>query len=175
MKFQNVNGRRYYEQEEKDWLIENYPKLGVKETTRQFNERFNHNKNAKTLQKYCCHRLGLKVPKEVTLALKSAPIGYSFRNCRGEWKVKTEDGWIPLAHLYQNVPKGYIAFHLDGNNDNNSPDNIVVIPNGLQTTARNYNMLSEDPTITRTALTWCELYKMLKAYNTRLVLEENLD
>jgi len=175
MKFQNVNGRRYYEQEEKDWLIENYPKLGVKETTRQFNELFNHNKNEIAIKRYCAYRLGLRVSREVTIALKSAPIGYKYRDCRGVWKIKTEDGWIPLAHLYQNVPKGYIAFHLDGNQDNNEPDNIIVIPNGLQTTARNYDMVSENPIITKTALTWCELYKLLKDYNKRLVLEEDLD
>ena len=144
----NINGRRYYEEEEKEWLRENYPKLGVKETTRQFNERFNHNKKAMAIKKYCKFWLNLSVPKEVTLELKSVPIGYSYKNCRGEWRVKTENGWIPLSHLNREVPKGHIAFHLDGDIDNNSPENIAIIKNGIQTIARNCELLSENPTIT---------------------------
>lgn len=161
MKFQNVNGRRYYEQEEKDWLRENYPKLGLKETTRQFNERFNHNKNEVAIKGYCNHHLKISVPKEVTITLKSSPVGYVFKNCRGEYKIKTKEGWKPLTHTYEEVPNGYIAFHLDGNKENNSPDNIAIIKNGVQTTLRNFDMLSENADITRVGITWCELYKAL--------------
>lgn len=158
----NVTGRRFYEESEKEWLCENYPRLGSKETTRQFNERFNHNKKEMAIKRYCRFWLNLSVPKEVTLELKSAPIGYSYKNCRGEWRVKTENGWIPLSHLNREVPKGHIAFHLDGDIDNNSPENIAVIKNGIQTIARNCELLSENPTITSVALTWAELYSELK-------------
>lgn len=155
------NGKRNYTQTEKDWLVENYPRLGQEETVRQFNKIFNHKKDKKTLQRYCSHHLKVHVLKEVTMSLKSVPIGYKYKNCRGEWKIKTKEGWKPLSHMYEEVPKGYIAFHLDGNLDNNSPDNIVIIKNGVQTTLRNFNMLSENANITRVGITWCELYRAL--------------
>lgn len=158
----NVTARRFYEENETEWLIENYPKLGTHEATRQFNERFNRNKNRTAIQRYCTHALGLTVDKEVTRGLKSVPIGYSYRNCRGEWKIKTEEGWKILTHTIKEVPKGYMAFHLDGDSDNNSPENIAVIKNGIQTIARNCNMISENPTITSVGLTWSELYSELK-------------
>lgn len=161
-KFQNVNGRRYYEEEEKEWLRENYPKLGVKETTKQFNKLFNHNKNEMAIKKYCGHRLNLRVQKEVTLSLKSVPVGYTFKDCRGDWKIKTEEGWKSLTHTIKKPKKGYILFHLDGNRDNNSPENIVLVKNGMQTIARNAGLLSENPHITKAALKWSELYSVLK-------------
>ena len=158
----NVTGRRFYEEQEKEWLIENYPVLGTKEATRQFNERFNHNKSCNSLKRYCSQRLGLSVPKEVTIKIKNYPVGYIRRNCRGVWFVKTENGWENLTHTLLDVPKGHIVFHLDGNSDNNSPENLVAVKNGIQTIARNCNVLSEDANISRVGITWAELYSELK-------------
>ena len=164
----NVTGRRFYEENEKEWLRENYPKLGVKETTRQFNALFDHNKNERAIKKYCRHRLGLNVPKEKTIELKSVPIGYKYRNCRGEWRIKTDQGWKRLSHTIVDVPKGCIAYHLDGNRENDAPENLRVIKNGIQTIARNCEVLSEDPTITSVGLTWSELYSELKKQKGRV-------
>ena len=165
----NVTARRFFEEDEKQWLIENYPKLGMKETTRQFNEKFNHNKTCQTLRTYCSRHLGLRVPKEVTKGIKNYPIGHVRRNCRGVWYVKTEEGWKLLTHTMMEVPKGHLVFHLDGNGDNNSPENLVVIKNGIQTIARNCNVISEDPTITSVGLTWSELYSELKKRSVKYV------
>ena len=161
-KFQNVNGRRYYEENEKQWLRENYPVLGVKETTRQFNEKFDHNKNEIAIKRYCRHHLGVGVPKERRYATRTSPIGYTYKNCRGEWKVKTENGWIPLSHLHKEVPKGSVAIHLDRDADNNDPENIVIVKNGIQTVLRNSGLWSEDPQITSVAITWAELYQLMR-------------
>ena len=160
----NVTARRFFEEKEKEWLRKNYSKLGTVEATRQFNERFNHNKTCKTLKRYCSQWLGLHVDKETTSRIKSRPIGSTYKNCRGVWKIKTEDGWKTLSHTLKEVPKGHIAFHLDGDTDNNSPENIAVIKNGIQTIARNCEVLSEDPTITSVALTWAELYSEMKKH-----------
>lgn len=165
MKFQNVNGRRYYEDEEKQWLIENYPVLGITETTKQFNEKFGHDKKISTLKRYCVMRLGLKVSDERKAHRyddQTAKVGDTYRNCRGEWKIKTESGWKPLSHIHGDVPKGCIAYHLDGNLDNNDKDNIAVIRNGIQTIIRNEGLQSENSEITRTAVCWAELYSLLK-------------
>lgn len=158
----NVTARRFYEKEEIEWLRENYSRLGIKETTRQYNELFNHNKTCLTIKAYCARELGLRVDKETTTNIKSHPVGHIRRNCRGVWFIKTEDGWEILSHTLKEVPKGHIAFHLDGNLDNNDPDNIAVIKNGIQTIARNNKLVSENPTITSVGLTWSELYSTLK-------------
>ena len=158
----NVNGRRFYEMEEIEWLKENYPKLGARETCRQFNERFDHDKKPKSLSQYCRHYLGLNISKEKWLELKSVPVGYKYKNKRGDWYIKTEQGWSLLTHTVKEVPKGHIAYFLDGNHDNVSPENIAVIRNGIHTIAQNYGLVSEDPTITSVGLTWSELYSELK-------------
>ena len=158
----NVTARRFYEEREKQWLIENYPKLGIKETTRQFNEKFNHNKDCRAVKRYCSQWLGLTVPKETTKQIKNHPVGYIRRNRQGVWYIKTETGWELLTHTILEVPKGHLAFHLDGNGDNNSPENLVVVRNGIQTIARNNNLVSENPTITSVGITWSELYSELK-------------
>lgn len=158
----NVTGRRFYEADEIQWLKENYSKLGARETCRQFNKLFDRDKNFKSLSTYCKRSLGLSISKEKWLELKSAPIGYKYKSVRGDWYIKTEQGWELLTHTIKKVPKGHIAFHLDGNFDNNAPENIAVIRNGIHTIARNCNVLSEDPTITSVGLTWSELYSELK-------------
>ena len=165
MKFQNVNGRRYYEEEEKQWLRENYPHLGMHETTRQFNAKFNHNKVAKSLQRYCTQRLGLSVTDEYIENKRywfASEVGTISKNCRGVWRIKTENGWMPLARsMFDDVPEGHIVVHLDCNQDNNEKENLIVIRNGVQTTLRNLGMWSENAHITETAIKWYELYEEL--------------
>ena len=158
----NVNGRRFYEPEEIEWLKENYEKLGAKETCRRFNELFDRDKTPKSLSMYCRNTLGLSISKDKWLEFKSVPVGYKYKNKRGDWYIKTENGWELLTHTIKEVPKGHIAFFLDGNHDNTSPDNIAVIRNGIHTIAQNYRLVSENPTITSVGLTWSELYSELK-------------
>lgn len=168
MKFENVNGRRYYEEEEKVWLVENYPILGISETTRRFNEKFNRNKSISTLKRYCVMHLGLKVTNERKSHRYDAitsDVGTVSQNCRGEYKVKTENGWISAAHSIVDVPRGFVAIHLNGDKGDNSLDNIAVVKNGIQTILRNCNMWSSDREITKTGIAWCELYKLLEGEN----------
>ena len=165
MKFQNVNGRRDYEEEEKEWLRANYPHLGMHETAKQFNAKFNHNKNPKSLQRYCTQKLGLSVTEEYNQNKRywfTAEIGTVSKNVRGEWKIKTEQGWIPLTRsMFDDIPEGHIVVHLACNKDNNEPENLIVLRNGIQTTLRNLGMWSTDARITETAIKWHELYEEL--------------
>lgn len=162
----SVNLSREYSQEEKQWLCDNYPHLGMKETTKQFNEKFNRNKKPKTLQRYCTQRLNLNVTQDYLENKRywfTSAIGTISKNCRGEWKIKTENGWELLTRsMFENIPDGYIVVHLDCNKDNNEKDNLVMIKNGVQTTLRNWGMWSENAKITETALKWYELYVLLK-------------
>lgn len=164
MKYHNVNGRRYYELEEIEWLKENYPHLSGAETTRLFNLTFNHNKTVSSLRRYCTHRLGLHITEERRKERYSgADVGYVFRNCRGEYLIKTESGWEKLTHhICGKVPKGYCVIHLNGDKDDNSPDNLMLVKNGIQTIMRNAGLWSGNKEISRTAVKWCELYQVLK-------------
>lgn len=158
-----LEAERYYTEEMKEWLIRNYPKIGRTKATKEFNEIFHTDKHPKTLEKYC-HKLGIRVDEERKVNRYDEfrkPIGHTFRNCRGEWKIKTENGYIPLTHYKREVPKGYVAIHLDRNPDNNEANNIAVVKNGIQTIMINQNMYSENADITRCALVWSELYKLL--------------
>ncbi len=162
MKFQNVNGRRYYEEDEKQWLREHYSSLSGKELARQFNEKFNHRKEVKSLQRYCSQRLKLKTDRDQYSDMRSA-IGTISKNCRGEYKIKTKKGWEKLTHhICGNVPRGYFVIHLNGNKEDNRPENLMAVKNGIQTIMRNAGLCSSDIEISRTAVRWAELYSALK-------------
>lgn len=162
MKFQNVNGRRYYEENEKQWLREHYSFLSNKELTRQFNEKFNHNKTVATLRRYCSQWLSLKSEYDI-YADRRSDIGTISKNCRGEYKIKTKKGWEKLTHhICRNVPRGYFVIHLNGNKEDNRPENLMAVKNGIQTIMRNAGLCSSDIEISRTAVRWAELYSALK-------------
>ena len=161
----NVTGNRYYTDEQKQWLIENYPKLGKVETAKRFAAEFGIVRKPKSLQRYCTHGLGLSVTEKRSKERyeeMSADVGTISKNCRGEWKIKTEHGWEKLSRYGKDIPKGYVAIHLDRNADNNEPDNIAIVPNGIQTIMRNENIWSENTEVSRTSVEWAMLYKALK-------------
>ena len=153
---------RYYTDEQKEWLREYYPKYGSKETSRMFEEEFGKYVKPQTLKRYCRVWLGCSVLREVQYGSMTAPIGTISENCRGEVKVKTENGWIKATHLNVDVPKGMVAFNLDGNKYDNSAENIAITTNSKFRTLRNNNMWSIDRELTKTGLLWCDLNELLR-------------
>lgn len=157
--------RKLYSDEEKQFLIDNYPNLGIYETAKQFNKKFNRNKDPKTLMKYCQHGLGLHVTDEYQKKrYERSKIGDTYENCRGVQFIKTENGWIPLTHyiIGEEIPEGCFVFHLDEDKSNNDKDNLIVLRNGVQTSLRNMGMWSEHKEITKTAIKWFELKEELQ-------------
>lgn len=172
-KFENVNCRRYYEENEKEWLRAHYSEYSRTELAERFNALFDHHKAPKTLQRYCTKWLGLHSDRDQYEDIRSE-IGSISRNCRGEYLIKTADGWKKLTHkICGKVPKGYVVVHLDGNKDNNSAENLLAVKNGIQTIVRNAGMWSEDAEISRTAFKWAELYDLLKREGINLNEREN--
>ena len=172
-KFENVNGRRYYEAEEKEWLKAHYSTLSGKELAEQFNAKFDHNKGVKSLQHYCTRWLGINSDRDRYEERRCKP-GAIIKNCRGEYLIKTKSGWKYLTHqIIGKVPKGYVVVHLDGNKDNNSADNLIAVKNGIQTIVKNAGMWSENAEISRTAFKWAELYDLLKREEVNLNEREN--
>ena len=153
---------RFYTQEQKEWLRENYPKLGSKETSRLLFELYGRKVNPTAIKKYCRNRLGCSVSKEVRYGGFTSPIGTVSENCRGEVKVKTEKGWIKATHSMVEVPKGMVAFNLDGNKYDNSPENIGITTNSKFRTLRNNGFWSNDRELTKTGLLWCDLNELLE-------------
>ena len=153
---------RYYTGEQKEWLAAHYPKLGSKETSRLFEQEFGKAVKPATLKRYCRVWLGCKVPKEVQYRATTHPIGTIAENCRGEVKIKTEKGWIKATHSEVDVPKGMIAFNLDGDKYNNSPENIGITTNSKWRTLRNNGFWSRDRELTKAGLLWCDLKEALE-------------
>lgn len=156
---------RKYTQEEKKWLKETYPAHGKKETARLFKEKFGIDVTPATLGRYCRVWLKCSVPKDVQYRSMTMPIGTVSMNCRGEVKVKTEEGWIKATRQFVAVPKGMIAFNLDGNKYDNTPENIGITTNSKFRTLRNNGFWSNDREITKTGLLWCDLKEALDRKN----------
>lgn len=162
MKFQNVNGRRYYEENEKQWLREHYGSLSCKELTKQFNQTFDHNKTVSTLKRYCERWLNLRSDRD-RYADRRKGVGAIIKNIREEYFVKTDKGWKKLTHqICGNVPKGHFVIHLNGNKNDNRKENLMAVRNGIQTIMRNAGICSTDIEISRTAVRWAELWSALK-------------
>lgn len=153
---------KHFSDEEKRFLCETYPHVGSKETTRLFNEKFNRCLKPSNIKSYCRRGLGLRVPKNVQYRSITAPIGTISENCRGEVKVKTEDGWIKATHSKVNVPKGMIAFNLDRDKYNNDPENIGITTNSKFRFLRNNGFWSEEREITKTGLLLCDLHELME-------------
>lgn len=153
---------RYYTEEQKAWLKECYPKHGSKETSRLFEEMFGRQVKPATMKRYCRRWLGCSVSKEVQYGRITSPIGTISTNCRGEVKVKTENGWIKATHQNVDVPDGMIAFNLDGDKYNSDVENIGITTNSIFRSLRNNGFWSTDREITKTGLLCCELERLLK-------------
>ena len=166
-----------YTDEQKEWLKEFYPKHGVKETQREFNEKFNADKTISAIKqaglKYAgfvdndvatanktraCHAEGSK------RAIKKA--GDTRIEC-GRLVMKADDGkWKSATRVvyesnYGEIPRGYVVTALDGNNENIELDNLVSIPLKYLGLLQKYGLRSENIEITRTGILWCDLYTEL--------------
>ena len=160
-----VSRGRKYTDEEKSWIKENYPLLGQNETSVRFEEKFGRKVSPKTICKYYNKWLnGSGVSEERRKARYnsvSSPIGTLSVNCRGEAKVKTENGWIKATHLNINLPKGMIAFNLDKNIYDNSIENIGITTNSKFRALRNSNLWTEDRELTKIGLMCIELERLI--------------
>lgn len=152
---------RYFTEEEKKWLRSYYPDHGEKKTVEMFYRLFGKKMGVKTLRRYCNVWLGLKTTDECKYGHRRAKIGDTLINCRGEVKIKTENGWVGYANQIMKPPKGSVVIHLDRDKTNNKPENLAVAKNGYMALMRNYDLWSENAEITRTSIKWCELYELI--------------
>lgn len=166
----------YYTEEETKWLMENYPKLGINETLKQYNEIFENKRTRNAIHCFGALRCD-NVSKDVATANKrrsiesgtsrnTKPIG-SMRIESGRWIIKTDNGWkLASRVLYEQrhgkLDKNMIIVALDNNCLNLDDDNLVAIPLKYAGLLSNYKLRSENQFISKTGIKWCELYYALK-------------
>ena len=130
-----------YTEEQDEWLKSNFSKLGRKECTKQFNEKFGTNKLEGNLKVHCNRDLKLKITK-TDKSLHHSP-KYSegheiFHKNSGYIFVKSSDRnaiyITKQRYIYEKahgkIPKGYSVIFLDGDRTNFDLDNLMCIPNG---------------------------------------------
>lgn len=158
----------HYSKEQEQWLIENYPTLGIKKCTEEFNRIFNDSRSFAAI-KVRCIQLGLKVIKErrKMRALENTgrvhAAGAVVKKTHGEPYVKGSDGkWRRLKDIvYGDKPYGYVIAHLDGDVNNCNKDNLVAIPRSISARMMINDFWSEFPEVTKTGIVCCELEEAL--------------
>ena len=169
----------YFTEEEKEWLVINYPLLGVTETTKQFNDIFNANRTRSSIKNFgSLHNV--QVNKDVATRNKTAPThnNPNSKRCKkavgtlrletGRWVMKKEDGtWDQASRVIyeQNfgaIPKDYSVIFLDNDVNNLEPENLLAVPFKYLGLLSQYNLKSVSKEITLAGIEWCKLYEILK-------------
>ena len=172
----------HWTKEQEEWIKTEFPKVGTaQEKTDAFNKHFGTKRKPQSIKEKA-HRLGACLSEEAVAEYKrksaegivhynttvrAKPIGYVGRLANGYPMVKTENGWVSQARYeylktHDEIPKGYVVVFLDGNKKNVSQKNLIAIPQSWQMIMSINNFWSEHPAITRTGITWCNLYELLK-------------
>ena len=154
---------------EDDWMRENYPNVGVKDSCLYLNRSRSAVKGRAIL-------LGITVKDDIATANKRAvhltdkskkqvrPVGYMKKEC-GRWVTKTKNGWVQSSRVIfglDKIPEGYCVIFLDGNVDNLNPENLYAVPVAYLGMMDRNGLRSTHPEITKTAIKWCDLKTELK-------------
>lgn len=170
---------RHITKEQREWLKDIYPKVGVKEARIRWNEKYNDNVSVSCIKQIAKNACGVTVNRDVAIAnrLKAAHGEASKRAIRkpGETRIecgrlvmKSEDGeWKSAGRCvwekhYGKIPNGYALLALDGDTTNIDPANLEIIPwSYLGKLAKN-NFFSSNPDITKAGIIWCDLENVLE-------------
>ena len=154
----------HYSKEQERWLIENYPHLGIKKCTKEFNRIFNDSRSNGAI-KIRCLQLGVKTTEErrkeraIENTGRYHAVGAIIKKTHGEPYIKCEDGkWRRLKDIvYGYKPKGYLIVHLDGDVNNYEKDNLLAIPRSISARMTANNFWSDFSEVTKTGIICCEL------------------
>lgn len=162
-----------------EWLIENYPKLGVRKAHEMFNKHFNENRTLSSVRQFGTQH-GICVDKNIATENKLIygarrkgskralrEIG-SVRYADGRPVIKTKNGWEIAARVIWEkhngkIPKDYVIIHLDNNTNNYAIENLACVPLRHLTILLGNDMKSPNKDITKTALKWCELRDLIES------------
>jgi hypothetical protein len=171
-------------QEERQWLIENFPLHGGLKCVDPFYAQFKKHRTHRAIEAEA-RRLKLYVNEDVVIENRNytrrVPIGTIVDDGDGYLKIKTgkgSSGWERLhRHIYEKyngqIPDGHKIVFLDGDKRNYNTDNMVTVPASYLALMNNLKMKSSNPQVTSTGIIWCELYEELKRQNALIETELN--
>lgn len=167
--------RRNFTEEEDRWLMENAPFLSVRETAKQFNEKFGTNRSEEVL-KVRCNRslntyhanckfgLGYPIGTETTHSgyiwvkiLDIPGVNSFYRN----WKPKHQIVW---ENRYGTLPEGKTIIFLDRNHENCDIDNLYAVDGRTLREMSKKKWWSKNRELTLAAIKWCELFYVMKDF-----------
>lgn len=151
----------------KNYIIDNYEKIGYAKMLDTVKERFGED-NIKHVR-HIVRKYKLNVPKETIYKnLNLDPPGtINEQPSTGYLYIKLDHGNWELYHkylyeqAYGKISKDKCVIFLDNNNRNFNLSNLVAIPKIHQRYLNMYKMRSEDPDITKTAILWCQLHELV--------------
>lgn len=161
-----------YSKEEKQWLIENANIYPYSKLANMIFEKFGRKVRAETLCEYCREKLGIDKSEKQgfkvgNVSHNTYPIGAEViekghiyvkisdtGNRKQDWKVKTQV-------ILGDIPKDKQIVFLDGNPLNCTIDNLYCVDKKIHARLAKNKWLSKEPTITLTAIKWCELFYAL--------------
>ena len=176
----------YFTPEQEEWLRENYRMFtSYDEMTEAFNAFFGTDRNRDMIREKCTKRLGLKgMPNLTRYGIKpkeQLPVGTIRKSqmCtyikvlevppKANFSGYDEPYWLPLQKkIYQDAfgeikPHQMVCF-LDHNPDNFKLDNLYCIDRKIAAIMAKNRWWTDSKEHTLTAIKWCELHYVLKAF-----------
>ena len=178
---------RHVTESQSAWLKGVYPKVGVAETVRLWNEKYGDNASRSCIKQIARRICDVMVDPDIATANKLRPAhgegskratreaGDTRMEC-GRLVMKADDGtWKSAGRCvwekaYGKIPEGYALLALDGDTTNIDLSNLEIVPWKYLGKLNRNDFFSEDPEITRTGIVWCDLETVLADSREKLAL-----
>jgi hypothetical protein len=178
--------RHVFNDTEKEWLKLNIDKGTYEEIATLFNTAFGTNVSKQSISDVCTKRMHLRKSENKGnfcshQERKKLPVGTE-RKYNGYWHIKVDDkyhegittrrlfaeNWkLKQVYVYEQahgkIPDGSIVVFLDNDNENFSLENLYCIDKKILSVMNSNSWFKKDPSLTLTAIKWCELFYAIKA------------
>lgn len=162
-----------FNKEQDEWLrknalvFENY-----EDCVQAFNKTFGTSKTARGVQSHCVRHLGLVSGRQAfkkgnkpwctheALHETKRSIGYTYvKNSNGEWVPKQQYIW---EQAHGKLPDGYFVVFLNRDMNDFRLENLAIIDRKKHARMCSAGWYSEEPILTKTAITYCELDQLIR-------------
>ena len=144
-----------FTKEMREFIFANSEGVTYTQMTKMLNDRFQTDFPSSKLRWFYQNN---KIKSGVTVSVNSKPVGSVVTDKDGYLRRKTESGKWELLHrlIWEEengpVPDGCKVTFLDGNKENVSPDNLVLVTNAEQMIVTRDNLRFQDPQMTKTGI-----------------------
>lgn len=175
LKRRTIDGKPFTPKED-EFLKQYYPILTENELEDEFVLHFGYRREKQEIRLRCWY-LGVSKKQEVGIRSRKEAVrselgteyenqGYLFVKVTHDgradkkWKLKHRVVW---ESVHGKIPEGHIILFLDGDTKNCDIENLACVPNSYNGYIQN-NFLrrSDNPTITKTQIKWCDHKEALK-------------